>query len=83
MAKVTAKKRKGKGSKDYFGLGKVVSVVLAILPPTALVCGFLTRLKEGKVLAAVLRVVLGWNIIWIADLVCMILKGRIVRILNV
>ena len=78
-----AKKRKGKGSKDYFGLGKVVSVVLAIFPPTALVFGFLTRLKEGKILAAVLRVVLGWNIIWIADLVCMILKGRIVRILNV
>ena len=77
-----AKKRKGKGSKDYFGLGKVVSVVLAIFPPTALVCGFLTRLKEGKVLAAVLLVVLGWNIIWILDIFFMYRDQKILRVLD-
>ena len=74
---------KKKSSKDYFGLDSMVSLILAILPPTALVCGFLTRLKEGKVIAAVLRVVLGWNIIWLLDLISMILNKKIIRVLNV
>lgn len=28
-----------------------------------------------------MRIVLGWNIIWIVDLVLMILNGRILRII--
>ena len=72
-----------KSSKDYFGLGRVVSLILAIIPITALVCGFLTRLKEGKIVAAILRVVLGWNIIWIVDIILMALNGKILRLLNI
>lgn len=72
-----------KKSKDYFGLGYVVSLILAILPPTSLVCGIITRFKEGKIVAALVRILFGWNIWWIADLVCMILNKRILRILNV
>lgn len=68
--------------KDYFGLGKIVSIILAIIPITSLVLGFLTRFQEKKYVAAILRIVLGWNIIWIADIVCMILNGRILRIVN-
>ena len=72
-----------KSNKDYFGLGYLVSVILAIIPITALICGFLTRLKEGKIVAAILRILLGWNIIWIIDLVLMVVNGRIMRLLNI
>lgn len=66
---------------DYFGLGRLVSIILAIIPVTSWVLGFLTRFSEGKILAGILRLILGWNIIWIVDLVLMILSGRILRII--
>lgn len=72
-----------KGKSDYFGLGYVVSLILCIIPITNLVCSFITRLLEGKILAAILRIVLGWNIIWIADIISMIFRRRIIRILNI
>lgn len=74
-----AKKRKG----DYFGLGRVVSLILAIIPPTALICGVITRIAEGKIVAGLLRILLGWNIIYILDLIFMIVNKRIFRLLNV
>lgn len=72
-----------KKGKDYFGLGKVLSIILAILPPTALICGIVTRIAEGKIVAGLLRLILGWNVIWLIDLVLMIMNQRIMRILNV
>ncbi|MCF0117004.1 MAG: hypothetical protein HUJ61_03020 [Bacilli bacterium] len=66
--------------KDYFGLSRLISVILAIIPITALVLGVLTRLKEGHIFCALFRLLVGWNIIWILDLVCMVLKGKIFRI---
>ena len=72
-----AKKKKS----DYFGLGWLVSVILAIIPITSWICGAVTRFQEGKILAGILRLVLGWNIIWILDLILMIFKGRILRLL--
>ncbi len=72
-----------KGKSDYFGLSYLVSLILTIIPITNLICGFLTRLQEGKIVAAILRVVLGWNVIWLADIVCMILNKRIFRLLNI
>ena len=68
--------------KDYFGLPYLVSVILAIFPVTSFLFGIVTRLSEGKIVATLLRLFLGWNIIWIADIVCMILNGRILRIVN-
>ncbi len=70
-------------SKDYFGLGRIVSLILAIIPVTSWICGAIVRFKEGKIVAGILRLVLGWNIIWIVDLVLMIMNGRIWRLLNV
>ncbi len=72
-----------KSSKDYFGLGRLVSIILAIIPITALICGIVTRFKEGKIVAGILRLVLGWNLIWLIDLILMIVNGRIMRLLNV
>ena len=73
---------KAKG-KDYFGLGRVVSIILAIIPITAWICGLITRVKEGKIVAAVVRFFFGFNIVWLIDLVLMIVNGRIMRLLNV
>lgn len=72
----------GKG-KDYFGLSYIVSVILAIIPITSWILGWLTRFSEGKIVAGILRLLLGWNIIWILDIICMILNKKILRLLNV
>ena len=68
--------------RDYFGLGYILSVILAIIPITAWICGIITRFKEGKLIAAILRIFFGCWIIWICDLVFMILHKKIFRILN-
>ena len=59
---------------DYFGLSYIVSVILAIIPFTAWICGIVTRFSEGKIVA--------W-ILWILALIFMIVKKSICRILNV
>lgn len=75
-----AKKAKGK---DYFGLSRIVSIILAIIPFTAWILGFLTRLKEGKILAAIIRLIGVGFILWLVDLVLIILRGRILRLLPI
>ncbi len=68
---------------DYFGLSYLVSVILAIIPVTSWICGAITRLSEGKILAGIIRLIFGWNIISILDLVFMILSKHIFRILPI
>ncbi len=68
---------------DYFGLSYIVSVILAIIPFTSWICGILTRLQDGKIVAAIIRIFFGFNIIWICDLILMILQKHILRLLNV
>lgn len=72
-----------RSSKDYFGLGRILSLILAIIPVTAWLCGAITRFQEGKIVAGLIRLIFGFTIVWIIDLVLMILNGRIMRILNV
>ena len=74
-------KKKAKG--DYFGLGRVVSLIIAILLPVSAICGIVTRFQEGKIVAGIIRIFIGWNIMWIIDLVSMILTNRIFRLLNI
>ena len=68
--------------KDYFGCGRLLSIVLAIIPVTSLILGIVTRFQEKKFVAAILRLVLGWNIIWVLDLILMIFTGKILRLIN-
>ena len=68
--------------KDYFGLEWIVSLILAIIPITSCVLGILTRLQEGKYVAAILRLVLGWNIVWILDILLVFKNQRILRVLD-
>lgn len=68
---------------DYFGLSYLVSVILAIIPVTAWVCGFVTRFQEKKIVAGLIRLIFGFTIVWILDIVFMILNKHILRLLNV
>ena len=70
-------------SSDYFGLGYLVSDILAIIPVTAWILGALTRFSEGKIVAGIIRLVFGFTIVWIIDLVMMILSKHIFRLLNI
>ena len=70
-------------SKDYFGLSWIVSLILAIIPVTSWICGAVTRFQEGKIVAGLVRLFLGFNIIWICDIVMMVMKKEILRVLNV
>ena len=66
---------------DYFGLGYIVSVILAIIPITSWICGFITRFSEGKIVAGLIRLIFGFTIVWILDLIFMILTKHILRII--
>ncbi len=68
-----------KGS-DYFGLSYLISLILAIIPFTSWLCGALTRFSEGKILAGLIRLIFGFTIVWIVDLVLMVLKKHIWRL---
>lgn len=70
-----------KSKKDYFGLAWIVSLILAIIPVTSWVCGVVTRFMEGKWIAGIIRI-FGGLIIWILDLVFMITRKSICRIIN-
>ena len=67
---------------DYFGLGRIVSLILAIIPFTAWILGVVTRFKEGKIVAGIIRIFGGW-LIWVLDLIFMIISKKIFRLLNI
>ncbi|MDE6398683.1 MAG: hypothetical protein K2L51_05125 [Clostridiales bacterium] len=68
---------------DYFGLGYLVSVILAIIPVTSWICGFVTRFAEGKIIAGIIRLIFGFTIVWLLDLILMIVSKHILRLLPV
>lgn len=70
-----------KKQSDYFGLGYIVSIILAIIPVTSWICGFVTRFKEGKIVAGLIRLIFGFTIVWILDLIFMICTKHICRLL--
>lgn len=72
-----------KRSKDYFGLSYIVSLILVIIPVTAWICGAITRFTEGKIVAGLIRLIFGFTIVWILDLILMIVNRSILRLLNV
>jgi hypothetical protein len=69
--------------KDYFGLDRTVSLILAIIPFTSWICGSIVRFQEGKVLAGLVRLLTGagFGIIWIVDIVKMVTDKKIWRAL--
>ncbi len=74
------------GNKDYFGLSWIVSLILAIIPITSVICGIVTRFQDGKTVAGVVRIIVaitgvGAFVLWVVDLVLMILNHSIWRLL--
>ena len=72
---------------DYFGLSYIISLILAIIPVTSVVCGIATRFMEGKNVAGIVRLVIaitgvGIVVLWAIDLVLMILNKSIWRVLD-
>ena len=67
-------------TKDYFGFSRILSIILAIIPVTSWILGAITRFKDGHIICGLVRLIFGWNIIWILDLVLMILQGHILKI---
>ena len=76
-------KKMAKTSSDYFGLSYIVSLILAILPPTSWILGAVTRFMEGKIVAGIIRLVFGFTIVWILDIIWMILNKKIIRLLTI
>lgn len=65
-----------KGGKAYFGLGYIVSLILAIFPVTSVICGLITRIQRGQILGAILNVVIA-PVFYLIDLVTMIVNKDI------
>ena len=66
---------------DYFGLPYIVSLILAVIPFTAWLLGIVVRIMEGDIVAGIIRIFLGW-LVWIVDLIMMITKKSIWRLLG-
>jgi len=69
-----------KKGKDYFGLPWIVSVLLALF--CAPLMGIITRLMEKKFIATILRIFLGWNILWLIDFILVLIGKPILRVVN-
>ena len=72
--------KRANSNKDYFGMNWLVSLILCIIPITSLILGFATRLKEGHWVCALIRIIFGWNIIWILDIIFMIFTHHIFKL---
>jgi hypothetical protein len=66
-----------KSGGGYFGLGFLPSLILAIIPFTSWILGILTAAKNKSWLWVIIRIFLGFNIIWVIDLISMILNKKL------
>ncbi len=64
---------------DYLGLSKAVSIILAVIPFTSWFLGVFIRFKEKKVFYAIVRIFLGFNILWFLDLLFIIVHKSLFR----
>lgn len=62
---------KSKGSRGYFGLGWLISVILAIIPVTNIILGIIVRVKRGHIIAAIFNFFL-CPIFYVVDLITII-----------
>ncbi len=65
-----------KHSKAYFGLGWIVSLILALIPFTSVICGIITRVQRGQILGAILNFII-CPVFYIIDIVTMIINKDI------
>ncbi len=53
----------------FFGLSFIPTLLLAIFPITCWICGIITCVQREQYFFTFLRVLFGWNIIWLIDVV--------------
>ena len=63
-------------TKRYFGLSWIVCIILAIIPLTNIILGFITRIQRKNILGTVLNLLL-CPIFWLVDLITMIVSKDI------
>ena len=69
-------------SKDYFGLDWIISLILAFFIGPIL--SIITRILDGKIVAAIVRLIPPvMGVCYVLDIVFLILKKEIFRLLNV
>ncbi|CDR30411.1 Uncharacterised protein [Acholeplasma oculi] len=64
-------------AKVYLGLDFIVSLILAIILPTNVILGIVTRVQRGNILGAVLNFFL-WPVFYIVDLITFILHKDLI-----
>ena len=69
-----------KNTKPYFGLGRLISIILAIIPVTSLICGIVTAIQNKSWLWAIVRIFLGWNIFYIIDLLTVVFADKLLLV---
>lgn len=66
-----------KSSKSgYFSLGRLISIILAIIPVTNWICGIITRFTRGHIIAGILNIFFV-PVFYVMDLITMILSGKL------
>lgn len=63
-------------TKRYFGLSWIVCLILAIITPTNIICGIITRAQRGNILGVILNIIL-CPLFYILDLITMIIARDI------
>lgn len=62
--------------KGYFGMNHIVSIILAIIPITSIICGLITRIQRGKIIGAILNFFI-FPLFWLVDLITIIVKNEV------
>ena len=63
-------------AKRYLGLDWIVCLILAIIPPTNIIFGIITRAQRGAWLGLLLNIIL-CPLFWLVDLITIIVKKDI------
>ena len=63
-------------TKAYFGLDWIISLILAIIPITNIICGIITRAMRGNIVGLILNIIL-CPIFYIIDLVTVIVNKNL------
>ncbi len=68
---------------DYFGMDRIVSLILLIIPFTAWILGLATRLTQKRFVAAILRFFFGGWLLWVIEIILTLGNGCNVKLLDV
>lgn len=66
-----AKKKSG-----AYGFGRIVDIILAIIPITSLILGIVNRATSGHILGAILNFVI-FPVFWVVDIVTVLLTNKL------